>query len=412
MSYAEFAGRLVAKGIISDPWLEGRPRFRAAPELLTASELDELYRAAEDVTAVYNEVCRLCARDPALLGEFLELTPFQKYMWHSSSPSWHGIARADIFRTEGGLAVCELNSDTPTGEAEAMLLGELTRADHEGAVDPNAELARSYCDMVERMAAAKLDADAPRTLGILYPTEMPEDLPLIRMVGDHFAERGFTVVLGSPFNLTPGRSGAPALFGTECSVLIRHYKTDWWGERASPWLDDEDPPDALPLDGPLALLVESALEGRSVIVNPFGAVVPQNKRSMALMWEEIDRFPEWAQGVIRARIPFTVRLEAMHREQLLAERGEWVLKSAYGCEGEEVVVGRLVTPEVWQASLAAAAPGRWIAQRYFAARESASGESVNYGVFVAAGWAAGLYLRVQRGATDMFAQNVPALVVG
>src|SRR5262249_11537124 len=110
--------------------------------------------------------------------------------------------------------------------------------------------------------------------------------------------------------------------------------------------------------------------------------------------------------------PFTVRLEAMHREQLLAERGDWVLKSDYGCEGEEVVVGRFATPEVWQAALAAAAPGRWIVQRYFAPRENASRESVNYGVFVVAGWAAGLYLRIQRGPTDMFAQNAPALVVG
>ena len=42
-------------------------------------------------------------------------------MWTASQPHWHGISRADVFLTDGGLAFTEINCDTPTGEAEAVV---------------------------------------------------------------------------------------------------------------------------------------------------------------------------------------------------------------------------------------------------------------------------------------------------
>jgi hypothetical protein len=108
----------------------------------------------------------------------------------------------------------------------------------------------------------------------------------------------------------------------------------------------------------------------------------------------------------------TRRLEAIHVEQLLAQKDEWVLKSDYGAEGDEVVIGKLVTAEVWKDSLAHARPGRWIVQRWFRAKEGPRGEIVNYGVFVLGGEAAGLYARVQVGATDDRALSAAVLVAG
>ena len=76
-----------------------------------------MYRAAESIAEVYNELCLIVADEPELLDSFFALSPYQKAMWLASQPLWHGIARADVFVTAEGLQIAELNCDTPTGEA-------------------------------------------------------------------------------------------------------------------------------------------------------------------------------------------------------------------------------------------------------------------------------------------------------
>jgi glutathionylspermidine synthase len=411
LDYDALAGRVVEGGILSDPWIDGEPRLRTEPVLIPFALQWSLYRAAEAVAAVYNELCLLVAERPAWLDDFFGLTPYQKAMWLAAQPAWHGLARADIFVTDEGLAFTEINSDTPTGEAEAVVLNQIVHAEYAGLEDPNTQLADRFVSMVESLFEHTLPAGSPRTAAILYPTEFTEDLALVRLYRRWFEERGWEVVLGSPFNLTAGPDSTALLFDKPVSVMLRHYKTDWWGERISPWLDVEIP-DVRPLAAPLGVALGASLEGRLVIVNPFGAVVPQNKRSMAFMWEHIHRFSPTAQSAIRRHIPVTSRLETMHVEQLLAEKDEWVLKSDYGAEGDEVILGRLVTPEIWKASLAQARPGRWIVQRYFEAQREASGGVVNYGVFLVAGEACGVYTRVQAGPTDDRALSTPVFIAG
>jgi glutathionylspermidine synthase len=409
-AYVEFAERLLAGGVLTDPWYEGLPRFRAEPVWLDAEEHARLARAAEDVAFAYDEVARACAAEPALLDDFFGLSPAQKIMWQASQPAWHGFARADVFRTtDGRVQICELNSDTPTGEPEAAILGQLARAAHPDAIDPNAELEERFVALVETMARAQLPYGFERTLGIVYPTDMTEDLPLVRLYSRWFEARGWRVALGSPFNLSPASDGRPALLGKPCSVLLRHYKTDWWGERVPAWQDADPYDDPLPLAGPLSVALRAALDQKCVVLNPFGSVLTQNKRAMAFMWERIDTLAPEAREAVRAFVPRTMRLEAMHTEQLLFERADWVLKSDYGCEGDEVVIGKLCTPEEWEASLRLAVPSRWIVQRYFEP-ETESGVTTNYGIYVVGGSAAGLYARTQAGATDISALSAPALV--
>ena len=94
----------------------------------------------------------------------------------------------------------------------------------------------------------------------------------------------------------------------------------------------------------------------------------------------------------------------------MAERELWVLKSDYGAEGDEVIVGKFTTDETWAESLRQAAPGRWVVQRYFQANTLPGGETINHGVFLVAGKACGLYARIQQGATDTGAISAPVLV--
>lgn len=410
MSYEAFAQRIVATGILDDPWIDSAPRFREAPLVLTAAELRALYRAAEDVAAVYDELCQMVAARPALLDEHYGLTPWQKAMWAASAPMWHAVARADVFLTDRGAQIAELNCDTPTGEAEAVVLSALAAEDRPSATDPNRELGDRFCEVVELLASRLVDGDRPRAVGLVYPTEFTEDLSVIRLYRRWLEEREREVILGSPYNLRLDAEG-PKLFDRPFSVMLRHYKTDWWGERASVW-DDENIADADALTTPLSVALTASVERQAAVVNPFGAVVPQNKRSMALMWERIGDFSPRAQEIIRAHVPESARLEAMDPARLAEEREAWVIKSDFGAEGDEVILGKLVSPEEWREALAHAKKGRWIAQRYFAARVDARGESVNHGVYLVAGEAAGIYARAQAGATDERAASLPVLVEG
>jgi hypothetical protein len=410
--YARFAGRLTASGLVTDPWVDGSPRFRAAPLPLARADHDAMARAAEDVAAVLDELCRIVGAEPALLDSFFALTPVQKLMWLASAPLWHGIARADVFLRAGDQppVVCEVNCDTPSGLAEAACLGGLYAA--EGFADVNADLGPRLLAVLARFAARvrRQPAAGPATVGIVYPTEMPDDLGLVALYRRWCEQAGYRVVLGSPYNLQRVPGGGVALFGRRCDVVLRHYKTDWWGERL-PLRNDEEPfADPDPLTEPLAALLDAELRGDVAVVNPFGAVLPQNKRAFAFCWEALQRFTPEAQTTIRAAIPFSLRLEAADRGTLLAERDAWVLKSDYGCEGEEVVIGRDTPQEAWAGLLAHAIPRRWIAQRRFDARRDEAGRVANHGVFLAAGCAAGLYTRLSVGATDGAAISVAPVI--
>src|SRR5262249_8485832 len=140
-SYGDFAVDLVAQGILSDPWVDGVPRFQMTPVALERATQHALYAAAEGVAQVHAEAAALCAGDPALVTRFFDLPPAYELMWRSSVPHWHGIARVDVFLTAAGPQVCELNSDTPSGEPEAVALNR--GIDGPGALvfdDPNCRL--------------------------------------------------------------------------------------------------------------------------------------------------------------------------------------------------------------------------------------------------------------------------------
>jgi glutathionylspermidine synthase len=403
------ARELTATGILSDPWIEGQPRFALGPLVLPPTAARAFLGAAEAVTAAWDEAARLCAADPALVDAFFPaLTPFQRLMWSSAGGAWHGIARADVFDTDDGPRVCELNCDTPSGEAEAVLLNAAVARRHPSLVDPNAGLEAAFGDAVFAFADGVVrDRRAPLVVGILYPTELVEDLSMILLYRRWLEARGCRVVLGSPFNLGP-IGGGVGLFDVRCDVIVRHYKTDWWSER-EPVRDDEAAfADAEPLARPLGLLISAQLLRRCAVINPFGAVLLQNKRVMALMWEAIDLFSPTAQAAIRAHLPFTARLETLPAASLV--RANWVLKSDYGCEGDEVVIGADVDDAAWADALAHARPGRWIAQRYFRARRDSDGRVVNHGVYVVGGEARGFFARRHRGATDYHATTVATLI--
>jgi len=403
MTYAELADAILKTGIISDAWLNGAERFRTEPIILSQHTYNALCHAAEAIGNAYNELAQIVWNNPIYLDDFFHLTPFQKLMWLSSGGAWHTIARLDVFITnDQRIQICEMNSDTPSGEAEAVILNQILQ--QENLLNPNEAFENTFCEAVVQCYQKTVREVKPKpTVAIVYPTDLPEDLSMIELYRRWFEARGMTVVLGSPRNLGKNAQGKITLFGTEIDILYRHYKTDWWGERESAWLDGEPFEDPEPLATELFWLIEAEHAKELAIINPFGAVLTQNKLTMAFMWKYLSLFSPENQKAIRAYIPETLCISDV-LDKASFKKDEWVLKSDYGCEGEEVIIGNHISEELWNASLEKANPNRWILQRYFEATKD--GETTNYGIYLVAGRAAGIFTRVSKYATDYSAQCV------
>src|ERR1043165_5117109 len=83
-SYDDFAASLVAEGILSDPWVDGAPRFRMTPLAIDRATQAELYAAAEAVAAVHAEAAWLCAAQPELVARYFDPPPSYRLMWGRS----------------------------------------------------------------------------------------------------------------------------------------------------------------------------------------------------------------------------------------------------------------------------------------------------------------------------------------
>ncbi len=406
MTYSELADALLKTGIISDAWLNGAERFQTEPVIISQETYSAMCRAAEAIGSAYNELAQIVWNNPTYLDDFFHLTPFQKLMWLSSGGAWHVIARLDVFLTnDGRIQICEMNSDTPSGEAEAVLLNQILfhqKLQQENLLNPNERFEKAFCEAVLKCYQKTVrDVKQTPTLGIIYPTDLPEDLSMIELYRRWFEKRGMKVVLGSPRNLGKHKSGAITLLGTEIDIAIRHYKTDWWGERESAWLDGEPFEDSEPLATELFWLIEAEQAKRIALINPFGAVLTQNKLSMAFLWKYLAKFSPENRNAIRAYIPETLCISDVLGKATL-KKNDWVLKSDYGCEGEEVIIGNEVSEEIWNASLQNANPNRWIVQRYFDAIKD--DRNTNYGIYLVRGRASGIFTRVAKRATDYNAQ--------
>jgi hypothetical protein len=306
-----------------------------------------------------------------------------------------------------------------------VLLNRLLRPLHPDAVDPNESFDEQFWRMLVASHQASVAGGAsaarpvPQSVAIVYPTDLPEDLSMIAIYKQWLEARGCEVTLGSPFNLGDDGRGRVTVLGEPVDLIVRHYKTDWWGERETIWTNQAPFEDPDPLTREITLLLEAESEGRVAVVNPFGAVVTQNKFAMALMWERQDLFSEDSKAWIAEYIPETRRLTAVNPEAL--KREEWVLKSDYGCEGDSVLVGPFVKPQDWQLALATVIPEHWIAQRFFEVAPIQDGEDgedgengevalPNYGVYLIGGRAAGFYTRLSQKSTNYASMTAPTFI--
>lgn len=407
--YGAFARALYETGILSDAWYDGGERFGLHGVVLTRKRARELQVAAERVAYLHQELVEILLENPSLVSDFYNLTPYQKAMWEASGGLWHGMARADLFITKDGrVQCCEVNSDTPSGQPEAVLLNQLLHASHGTIENPNARIRERFVSMLCESHAKRTDGKL-ESVAIIYPTELTEDLGMVTLFARWLEAEGIKVVCGSPFNVRRTKDGIEVL-GVKVELVFRHYKTDWWSERVKIWRDQDDFPDPEPLHEPLAALLEAEMRGEVTIVNPFGSVITQNKVSLAFFWEEQRRFTKRARAWIRKYLPETFRLQNFSRARLLDEKDSWVLKSDYGCEGRETVCGAFVSCYEWRRAIESALPEHFVAQKFFDAARDEKGMIANYGAYVFGGAACGFFTRLSQSGTTYSSLTVPTFV--
>ncbi|MFT6395478.1 MAG: glutathionylspermidine synthase [Bradymonadia bacterium] len=379
--------------MVCDPFVYGRPRFLAEPLIFPKLFVAEMYDVSRRIGALYDELAQVVWDAPEVLDSFYALTRFQRAMWLGSAGMWHGFARLDVFDCDGGFVMCEINADTPSGQSDIVACSRVLAPKVDCASDPNGEYGTMLCDLIEKWFAAQVEDRPPRRVGIIYPTDLPEDMALIQLYSEWFRARGWDVVLGSPYNVERRRDGGISLMGAPVDVVMRHYKTDWWGERIQGRTDEGPYLDPDPLDEAIWLM-DAERAGKLLVINPFGSMMAQDKRSMAFFWEEFDRFSVESQESIRRFVPETRLLRTVGKEAAKSQQSEWVLKSDFGCEGEEVFVGAHVSEADWAGEIDGAIEDRWILQRRFMPKDVEGRGVANYGVYLIGGEPAGLYVRL------------------
>ena len=303
-----------------------------------------------------------------------------------------------------------MNSDTPSGEPEATVLNKVCREYFPECEDPNIEFENRFVATMLRhyeLSTGKAPNADNFTVAIVYPTELTEDLSMIRLYQRWFENRGYCVVLGSPFNLKyHSANKCLYLMNSRIDLVLRHYKTDWWSERISVWRDSEFA-DSEPLHEKLFALFRAEDSHSADVFNPFGAVVSQNKLIMSFFYDYIDMFSGDSQQTIKSFVPVTRRL--IDFMPTISEKHDWVLKSDYGCEGDEVVIGKYVSDDIWIKTLEQVKPEHWVVQKYFESIRP-EGYEPNFGIYLTGGVASGIFTRLAKVSTDYYSLCVPTYI--
>ena len=261
---------LQSSGIPTTPFAEGQLRLHPEIAIFPSKRMTSLRKAAFALEQAYDALCSILIQQKEFLTEYFSFSPTQEILWNISGGRWRGIARADVFyKNTGEIAIAELNSDTPSGLDEAFLLGQYAESKITGFYNPNKNIAASFTALITEAFHKVSNPSARPTVGIVYPTDIPEDMGLLFLYRQWLQQEGYGVVFGSPWNLRKNSSGRLTLFDAEIDVLIRHYKTDWWCERNNVWKDAQDIPDSRPLLPLIDAIANPLLDGKLNVVNPF-----------------------------------------------------------------------------------------------------------------------------------------------
>jgi glutathionylspermidine synthase len=288
------------------------------------------------------------------------------------------LARVDLLLAEDGTwKACEINADCPGGHNEALGLPQLARAAgfHAG-VDPT----RVTSMLVERLARLA----GARAVGLMHATGYAEDLQVCALLQRLLTKHGARAVLVPP--TSPKLHGGELVArGERLGVLYRYFPAEYMEGQNN--VDD---------------VMTAVRTGAVRTLSSFAHIYTQSKLSFARAWAHEASLDEAGRASLAAYVPRSLDASQVAAEELIRDRGGWVLKRAYGRVGDQVYVGELFDDEEWRAivhDVTASMVGgeSWIAQRFV--KQSAistpwGDRLVTLGAYVQDGHFAGYFARI------------------
>ena len=363
---------------------------------------DRLVAATEALGRVFARATRAVQHDRATLEQLgFPWAVAEMLQYEPEAPLLSPVGRFDfLFDTDGEWRLLEYNSDTPSGVRETIG-GERLIYRALGAQGRYLRLGASLARRL-RQAFARLLRAAPRPvrrLGLVTDVGYAEDLAQLLFLREVLRSLGPEIVLGDVGNLTL-RRGRVHLLGREVQALYRLYPVErLYGHPVFPGLMD------------------AALAGRVLLLNPVAALLAQDKALMAWIWARRDSplFSADERGAIARHLPETFLVGDLPPD---LDRSAFVVKEFFGREGEEVYFGENIGDADWE---------RVQGWRTFVAQRVVTSARVQevvwrgdhlerawsvpcVGSYLAAGRLAGLYVRLGDRVTTNRAQHVGAFV--
>jgi glutathionylspermidine synthase len=226
--------------------------------------------------------------------------------------------------------VLEYNSDTPSGVRETIGGERLVQAAMASS-GAYRRLGRSLAGHLRRAFRRLLGAARRpvRRLGLVTGAGYAEDLAQLLFLRELLRGVGPEIVLGDIHNLA-ARRGRVYLLGQEIQALYRLYPVErLYGQAVFPGL------------------MEAALAGRVLLLNPVAALLAQDKALMAWMWarRESEWFPPDERAAIRRHLPETYLIRDLPAD---LDRRAFVIKEFFGREGEEIYFGENIDDADWE----------------------------------------------------------------
>ncbi|HZU07718.1 MAG TPA: glutathionylspermidine synthase family protein [Chloroflexota bacterium] len=385
-----------------DSTVAGDPYLGFDALVLDRAAWQRLVEATELLGQVFQRAVRAVQRDRPTLERLGFPWPVAEMLVHEPAAPWLSpIGRFDfLLDSHGEWRLLEYNCDTPSGVRETSgaerLLARL--------LDPRGAYRRLGSRLAARLRAAfaRLLQTAPRPvrrLGLVTDAGYAEDLAQLLFLREVLRDLGPELVLGDIDNLVV-RRGRVYLLGRPVEALYRLYPIErLYGQPVFPGL------------------LDAALAGRVLLLNPIAALLAQDKALLAWIWahRQSGLFTPAQQRAIARHLPETYLITEVPAE---LDRRAFVVKEFFGREGEEVYLGEALDAADWE---------RCRAWRTFVVQrlvESQQVETVFWrgarlepvrcipcvGSYLAAGRWAGVYVRLGDRITTNRAQHVAAFV--